>query len=201
MKLTNLIWVLALAGSVAVGCNKGPPITGEIGSGPGTGNSPGTGATGGAPTSGACINEDDALVYDCLEFTNSKGEESSGTDASSAIGSECVRGSDVSDPPITGCGTETLNVVACFPDCPQPTVDALSDCVVACTQETTAELCPPGLTDDCVDCTGATVACGAAFCTRQCVADTTAQMCIDCRCNNNCTPEFVICSGIPSDDC
>ena len=200
MKLTNLIWVLALAGSVAAGCNKGPPITG-ISQSPGTGNSNGSGATGGAPTSGACINEDDALVYECLEFTNSKGEESSGTDASSAIGSECVRGSDVSDPPITGCGEETLEVVACFPDCPQPTVDALSDCVVACTQETTADLCPPGLSDDCVDCTGATVACGAAFCTRQCVADTTAAMCIDCRCDNNCTPDFVICSGIPSDDC
>ena len=201
MKLTNLIWVLALAGSVAVGCNKGPPITGT-GPGLGLGGNGGTcDPSGGSSMVGACLNADDAAVYACLEFTNSKGEMSTCTDASSAIGSECVRGSDVSDPPITGCGTETLNVVACFPDCPPDTVDALSDCVVACTQETTAELCPPGLSDDCVDCTGATVACGAAFCTRQCVADTTAQMCIDCRCNNNCTPEFVICSGIPSDDC
>jgi hypothetical protein len=200
MKLTNLIWVLALAGSVAA-CNSGPPITGEINPGPGTGNSNGAGATGGAPTSGACINEDDAAVYECLEFTDGKGEEHSGTDASSAIGSECVRGSTSSDPPIEGCGGETLDVVACFPTCPDATVQALADCVRDCTQDTTAELCPPGLTDDCVECTGATVACGAAFCTNACVADTTAQGCIDCRCDNGCTPEFVVCSGIPSDDC
>jgi hypothetical protein len=197
MKLTNLIWVLALAGSVAA-CNSGPPVEGIVRPPPATGGSNGGG---GGPGEGACINDDDGAVYDCLEFTNSKGEESSGTDASSAIGSDCVRGSTSSIPPIEGCGGQTLDVVACFPNCPQETVDALSTCVRDCTQDTTADLCPPGLSDECVECTGATVACGAAFCTKQCVADTTAQICIDCRCQSNCTPQFVICSGIPSDDC
>jgi len=205
MKLTNLIWVLALAGAVA-GCNSGPPITGERKT---PGDGPGNGAGGSGPTEGACINEDDAAVYDCLEFTNGKGEESSGTDASSAIGSDCVRGSTSSIPPIEGCGPETLDVVACFPNCDDATVDALSTCVRDCTQDTTAEItaqtCPDdppgGLSDECVECTGATVACGAAFCTQQCVADTTAAICIDCRCDSGCTPDFVVCSGIPSDDC
>jgi hypothetical protein len=186
--------------------------------GPGLGGSNGgTCNPGGGVTSGACINDDDLAVYECLEFTNSKGEMSTCTDASSAIGSDCVRGADTSDPPInesdaafhSGCGTETLAVVGCFPDCPEPTVTALANCVRDCTQATTAgitaQTCPDdppgGLSDECVECTGATVACGAAFCTRQCVADTTAAICIDCRCQSNCTPEFVICSGIPSDDC
>jgi hypothetical protein len=204
MKLTNLIWVLALAGAVAA-CNSGSPITGVDPPDPGTGGtagSPGTGGTGGgAPLEGNCINEDDKAVYDALTFTNSKGETTSGTDASSAIGSECVRGSDVSEPPVAGCGTETFAVIACLGNCPQETIDALATCVVNCTNDTIEEITGDRLSDECVACTGATVACGAAFCTSECLADTTAPPCIACRCDNNCTPQFVICSGIPSDDC
>jgi len=150
---------------------------------------------------GACGNEKDTLVYGCLEFTDGKGEHHTGTDASSAIGSECVRGPTSSDPPIEGCGGETLDVVACFPQCPAETIQALADCVRDCTQDTTAELCPPGLSGDCVECTGASVACGAAFCTHRCVADPTAAVCINCLCDNGCIPHFATCSGIPSDEC
>ena len=200
MKLTNLIWVLALAGSVAA-CNSGSPITGDPGPGPGTGGDNGGGGGTGGALEGACINDADAAVYDALTFTNSKGETTTGTDASSAIGSECIRGSDVSDPPVGGCGDETFAVIACLGNCPQETIDALATCVEACTNDTIEEITGSTLSDECVACTGATVACGAAFCTSPCLADTTAQPCIDCRCANNCTPQFVICSGIPSDDC
>ena len=203
MKLFNLIWVLALAGAVAA-CNSGLPITGEppppmAGSG-GNGGSTGNGGTGGA-IEGKCTTAENEAVYAELEYTNGKGEMSSGTDASSAIGSECVRGSVSSVPPVGGCGTETFAVIACFPNCPDPVVQALADCVAQCTGDTIEDITGMRLSEDCLECTGATVACGAVFCTSQCVADTTAQICIDCRCDNDCTPEFVICSGIPSDDC
>jgi len=207
MKLTNLIWVLALAGAVAA-CNSGSPITGTPPPPPPTGGSggSGTGGTGGtgggSPSEGNCINEADQAVYDQLEFTNSKGETTTGTDASSAIGSECVRGSNVSDPPIAGCGAETFAVISCLGNCPQETIDALATCVEACTRDTIAEITGGDtLSDECLSCTGATVACGAAFCTPPCVADTTAQGCIDCRCEEGCTPAFIVCSGIPSTDC
>jgi hypothetical protein len=209
MKLLQLISVLALAGAVSIGCNSGPPITGEPvvipppGSGGSGGGNGGGGAGGGGE--GACINEDDGAVYAELEFTNGNGEMTTGTDAASAIGSECVRGSTESTPPVTGCGTETLNVVACFPSCPPATVDALATCVEGCIQDTISTITGSTLTEDCITCYGATVACGAAFCTDLCVVDTTSPECIGCRCTmggtNGCTPDFVDCSGIPSDDC
>jgi len=201
MKLSNLIWVLALAGAVAA-CNSGSPITGlpPIQPPPTGGSNGGGGGTGGA-LEGACTTEENAAVYAELEFTNSKGEMTTGTDASSAIGSECVRGSESSKPPVAGCGGETSDVIACFPNCDPPIVDALADCVTQCTGDTIERITGSRLSEDCLACTGETVACGAVFCTSECVADTTAQVCIDCRCANDCTPQFVICSGIPSDDC
>jgi len=151
---------------------------------------------------GNCINEADAAVYAQLDFVNGKGEASSGTDASSAIGSECVRGSVSSVPPVEGCGEETFAVIACLGNCPQETIDALADCTFACTRDTIEEITGGDtLSDECLSCTGETVACGAAFCTPPCVASTTAPACIECRCAEGCTPQFVICSGIPSSDC
>jgi hypothetical protein len=150
---------------------------------------------------GLCVNAEDAAVYECLEFTDGDGQTYLGTDAVAAISNECRFGSDNSIPPIEGCPGEFGQVIACFPNCPPETVDALADCVAGCTQDTTADLCPPGLSDDCVGCTGASEACGAAFCIAQCVSDAMAPGCIDCRCNNNCTPMFEVCSGIPSNQC
>ena len=103
---------------------------------------------------------------------------------------------------LPGCGDEARSVVACFPNCEDATIQALAACDAQCVQDGTAEASPPGLSDECVGCTGATVACGAAFCTAQCVRDTNAQECIDCRCDNGCTPAFDVCTGLPSSgDC
>ena len=104
MKLTNLIWVLALAVAALGACDAWgdqPPITNEPGPDPdpGPGGTPGTGGTGGGTGEGACTNEADQAVYDALSFVNGKGESSSGTEAASAIGSECVRGSTSSTMP------------------------------------------------------------------------------------------------------
>jgi len=197
MKLTNLTWVLALAG-VVVACNSGPPVTNEA---PidGTGGSSGTGGTagtGGLADEGACINDADQAVYANLTYTDEDGNTFTGTEASAAIGSDCIFGTDTSDPVLPGCGDEAFAVVSCFPNCDPAITQALADCVAQCTQDAT------GLSEECVGCTGDTVACGAAFCTSQCVSDTNAPICIECRCDNGCTPDFDVCTGLPSSgDC
>ena len=195
MKLTNLIWVLALAGAAAA-CNSGPPITNEKPIvPPPTGGSSGGGGSGGiVPGEGACTTEENLAVYDGLVYTDEDGITYTGTDASSAIGSDCIFGTTTSDPVLPGCGGEAGNVIMCFPNCPQETIDIAASCVSQCTQDAT------GLSEDCVACTGDTVACGAAFCTLQCIADSNAPACIDCRCANNCIQSFEQCSGLPSDD-
>jgi hypothetical protein len=197
MKPINLIWVLALAG-VAMACNSGPPVTNvkppPTGGSGGTGGSAGTGGIGGGD--GACTNEDDVAVYANLTYTDDDGNTFTGVEASAAIGSDCIFGTDNSDPLLEGCGDEAFAVVSCFPNCEPPVTQALADCVAQCTQDAT------GLSDECMACTGDTVACGAAFCTSQCVSDTNAPICIECRCDNGCTPEFDVCSGLPSSgDC
>ena len=193
MKLTNLIWVLALAGAVAA-CNSGPPITGERAgtTPPPTGGGGGTCDPGGGD--GACTNAADEAVYADLTYTDDAGAMFTGPDAASAIGSDCIFGTKQSDPLLEGCGEESGEVIACFATgCPDEVVQAAADCVAQCTQDAT------GLSDECVTCTGDTVACGAAFCTGACVADTDAPGCIECRCANNCIQDFDSCSGLPSD--
>ncbi len=202
MKLTNLIWVLALAGTL-VACNSGPPITNEKPiTPPPTGGSSGTGGTVGGD--GACTTEENVAVYEDLVYIDCDGVRHTGADASSTIGSDCIFGTTDpgscpagSVPPLPGCGTEAGAVVACsMGGCPQPTIDALATCVAMCTQDAT------GLSDGCMACTGDTVACGAAFCTGPCVGGTDLPECVECRCVNNCDSDFVTCSGLPSSiDC
>jgi hypothetical protein len=197
MKPKNLIWVLALAGA-AMACNSGSPITNEKPIDPGSGGSGGSNGSGGSGGlgDGACTNEADQAVYADLTYTNEAGETFTGTDASSEIGSDCIFGTETSDPVLPGCGDEAFLVVSCFPNCDEPTIQAAADCVAQCTQDAT------GLSAECMACTGATVACGAAYCTGVCISDTNAPECIQCRCENNCIQAFDECSGLPSDgDC
>lgn len=228
MKLANLIWVLALAGSVAA-CNSGSPISGCT-IDPATGL---CGAEGGecGPIENACTNAEDQMAYDNLTYTNDIGDTFTGTDAASEIGSDCIFGSgsappSLADPRLDGCGIEAGRVIGCFPNCPDcnqeappatcgqacttnedcglgftcsdgacnDAVQVAAVCVAECTQTAT------GLSDDCVSCTGTSVACGSAFCTTVCVADTNAPVCIDCRCANNCIQCNDICTGLPSDN-
>ena len=193
MKLSNLIWVLAVAGAV-VACNSGPPISNEPDYGNGNGGSSGTGGTAGTGGlgEGACTDEANQAVYAGLTYTDEDGATFTGTAASAAIGSDCIFGTDTSDPVLAGCGDEAFAVVSCFPNCDDAITQALADCVAQCTQDAT------GLSEECMACTGDTVACGAAFCTSQCVANTNAPPCIQCRCDNDCTPAFDRCSGLPS---
>lgn len=54
-----------------------------------------------------------------------------------------------------------------------------------------------GLSDPCVTCFDATVACVVANCFFQCSTDSASQACTDCRAAK-CDPAFVMCSGLPS---
>jgi hypothetical protein len=193
MKLGNLIWVLALAGAAAA-CNSGPVVAG-CSVDPVTGRCSTEGGECG-PLVDACINPADAAAYSELTYTDQEGIVYMGPAASSAIGSDCIFGTTTSDPPLPGCGGQSFAVVECFPNCEPEVIQAAADCVADCTQTAT------GLSDECVSCTGDTVACGAAFCTNLCIRDTNDPTCVECRCNNNCVPCFDLCSGLdPTTTC
>lgn len=193
MKLTNLIWVLALAGAAAA-CNSGPVVAGCTVD-PVTGQCSTEGGECG-PVVDACTNDADQATYDSLVYINDEGDTFTGTDAASEIGSDCIFGSttDVADPQLDGCGDLALQVLACQPNCEPEVIQEAADCVADCTQTAT------GLSEDCMVCTGNSVACGAAFCTNVCIRDTGAPVCIDCRCANNCIQCTELCQGFPSDD-
>jgi hypothetical protein len=187
------------AGGSAGGAGGGGAGGDAGGGGSASGGSGGDAGSGGSSGEGACTNDEDAAVYAELTFINDDGIESSGSAAASAIGSQCIFGSPASVPAVTGCSPEALDVLSCFArGCPDDTIEALATCVALCTQDTTAEIAPPGLSSECTGCTGATVACGAAFCTNLCASDTNAPDCIACRCENNCIQGFDACSGLPS---
>lgn len=176
------------------------PVTCEDGDGGagGTGGDGGVGGMGGMPE-GACTNEADGAVYDALAFVDGKGQASSGTDAASAIASECVRGSVSSTPPVAGCGAELSAIIGCAtarpPNCPPEKVQAVATCVENCTQDTISQITGDTLSNACAECYGANAACGVAECAVECVADAAAPICVNCRADQGCTPEFEACSG------
>jgi hypothetical protein len=145
-------------------------------------------------------------VYDAVTFVDGRGNSSSGTAAVSAIASECVRGSGSSMPPVQpGCGDALRAIIGCAtaspPNCPPEDVEVLAVCVEDCTQDVVEGIAGETLSQECIDCYGATVSCGAAECAVECVASTTADICVNCRCDAGCTPEFDQCSGFSSGVC
>jgi hypothetical protein len=184
--------IVALGG-IIVACNSGPaigtwPPDASVG---GSGGSTGTGGTGGTGglAAGACTTNENLAVYEGLSYTNQDGDPSTSYEAASAIAADCLYATECSD--------QLTAVFACFPNCDDATINAFGDCVQKCTQDVTAELSAPGLSNECAACYGATVACGARSCTTKCATDPNADECIQCRCENNCIQEFDSCSGLP----
>ena len=207
MKLTNLIWVLALAGSVAA-CNSGPPVQGcapgEIVSGDGRcesegGGTGGSNGGGGASGEGACTNDADQAVYADLEYVDSNQDSLTGIEAASAIASDCVFGSANSVPENPGCATEAGNVLSCAiaGSCDDATVASLRSCVEDCQQDVIMEITGMTLTNECNACYGNSEACSLAFCSTSGCSNPTSIQCICCQCENGCTPGFDVCSGFP----
>lgn len=205
MKNARLICMIVLMGAVAIGCGleeAGSAATNGTGATGGSGNAGGgTGATGGTPM-GACTTPENEAVYDDLDYTNRANEMVTGTEAAADIAGDCLR----IEPP-TGCQDQTAIIISMLPTPGQEAIDNLAACDVMCLSTTVVDLTGgEDLSAECLDCYGETVACGAAWCTGPCAADTNAPGCITCRCGDNtagvnCIGEFVTCSGIPSSDC
>lgn len=164
---------------------------------------PGTGGSGGGGGDGACTNMDDAMTYSDLDYTTGGGDDVSGSPAASAIASDCVFGQFNSVPRNPGCPQEAQAVLGCAATgCPAATVQALATCVVECMQGLIDEVTGTMLTEDCANCYGASVSCSAALCATSGCSNPTSPGCIQCRCENDCTPGFDRCSGLPpSGDC
>jgi hypothetical protein len=210
MKLSNPIWVLGLAcltglaGMIAA-CNSGPPVDGcdklpppgEFVNLDGRCESAGGGGTGGSETD-QCINDADQAVYDALTYTNDDGESSSGSDAASAIASDCVFGGDDTVPP-EGCGDLAAIVVVCASTgtCTPKMIEDLTVCVGECAQDTIERITGSRLSDGCGACYSESVACSAAKCATSGCSNPTSTECVECRCVENCTPGFDVCSGLP----
>lgn len=192
-------WVFVLGLSVAAcsGSGDGSGGTGGLGGAGGTGGLGGTGGTDLAPC------ESNLAVYDALEYTDGGGNRWSTFAAALAISHECVLGASASIPMNPGCDAEALSVWTCSRDCPLETVQALSDCIVGCTQEVVEEATGMTLTEECADCYGRGASCSIASCAiAGCFEDSYSPACIRCRCEEDCTPGFEQCSGLPpSGDC
>ena len=218
MKPTHLIWVLGLAGVVACAewTNEQPiqgcpddfdPSTGTCGgdSQPGTG---GTTGGGGASGDGACTNPDDAAIYAQLEYTDARGSEESGSGAASAVASDCVFGNFGTPAPNSdGCGPQASAIILCATnpavECTQEEIDALTNCVLQCLDGWIVDQTGgDSLSAECAQCYGDSVSCSAENCAAAGCTNPNSQSCISCRCEQDCTPGFDRCSGLPpSGDC
>lgn len=218
MKLFNLIWVLALAvaglacdnwtdQAVVNGCRPGEFVNTDgrceaEGTG-GTGGSAGTGGTG----VGACTDAEDQAIYAELEYTDGGSNPPvviTGSAAASGIASDCVFGSPKSIPPLEGCGALASEIIQCaIPGtCTDEQVQALSDCVENCMQDAIMEVTGSMLSAECGACYSESVSCSAEKCATSGCSNPTSTSCITCRCENDCTPGFDRCSGLPpSGDC
>lgn len=183
------------------GCTEFNEVTGTCGSGAGgTSGTGGTGGTGnvGGVSDGECTNADDMAVFDALEY-DTGAEVLSGPEAASQIASDCVFGNQQADPRNPGCGQQAQAVLICGgANCPDETIQALTDCVVECQQSVIEEATGEMLSQGCNDCYGDSVTCSAVNCaTAGCTVPDSAT-CVACRCANDCTPGFDRCSGLPS---
>lgn len=164
----------------------------------------GTGGTGGGGgMQGACTNAEDTQTYGDLTYVTGAGVDESGSDAASAIASDCVFGAVNSEPRNPGCGPEAQAVLGCAAvGCPAATIQALAACVVDCMQDIIDQQAGMMLTGECAECYGTSVSCSAALCATSGCSNPTSPDCIRCRCENGCTPNFDTCSGLdPSGDC
>lgn len=153
----------------------------------------GVGGFGGGGTGiGACINEDDAAVYETAEYTNAFGQQFLGIEAPAQAARDCVLGSPalVSD----GCGVEVGQVLA---NNTPTNRNALGRCVDQCTEDQGFPL-----SEDCLRCYGDTVTCGAAFCPGPCAPSVNTEVCQRCGCEANCFRDFELCTGfLPDGSC
>jgi hypothetical protein len=183
------------------------PVTGTCSNPPTVDGTPCAGGTMlclGGNCGGACTTPGNAVAYSGLMYLSDDGTMSTGTEAAEAISTDCLLGSGNSVPPVVGCSNEVAAVLQCVlaPGCTQEVIEALEVCIVLCLQDTIDTLTGFNLTEGCAGCYGPNAACNISPCAvGGCVPHPGSEMCIECRCANECPQAFADCSGIPSDEC
>ena len=111
--------------------------------------------------------------------------------AETAAGKACSSASDVStvcanNMPLVGgqCGKSCLGM------------SNEEECVPACIQDALASGSQP-LSEDCLGCYTADIACAKAHCLIICGVMPTSAECLTCRTDNGCVETFYACSGLP----
>ena len=114
------------------------------------------------------------------------GETSTEDDATGDAAGACINDDDqaiIDDPDVDVTAVATDYAYACLTD------EDIGACAAAGVSADT------GLSNECAYCYAEQVVCAAENCLSQCIADSEAQGCVDCR-NENCVPLFEPCSGI-----
>jgi hypothetical protein len=152
--------------------------SGSSGSG-GSGGSSGSGGTGGLNLTDAC--------------TNASDEAALGMTYGGAAGAAGASGGQTYSEIVGACGQMCIGE--------GHTGDALITCAVDCTNSATDS----AVSEECTSCFIQSAECALNNCLSRCIADPSAQQCIDCRCakegsgnsgNVNCEAQFAACSGV-----
>ena len=107
-------------------------------------------------------------------------------DDTASAGGACINDADlaiIDDPDVDVTAVATEYAYACLTD------EDIGACAAAGVSTDT------GLSSECAYCYAEQVVCAAENCLSQCISDSEAQACVDCR-NENCVPLFEPCSGI-----
>mgnify|MGYP001099323303 CR=1 FL=1 len=126
---------------------------------------------------------------DATEASGPEDDASESTEAgedTASTGGACINDADqaiIDDPDTDVTAVATDYAYACLTD------EDIGTCAAAGVSNDT------GLSNECAYCYAEQVVCAAENCLSQCIADSEAQGCVDCR-NENCVPLFEPCSGI-----
>lgn len=169
MRRFSMFLIAATAGALALaGCG-----TDDDSASPGAAGASGASAT-------QCVG-----TYASLSATQFNAQTSSGKACSSDAASICSN--DVTT--LVGTCGKTCYLQAAQDD------ESQAACVAPCIQQ--AVTSPKALSDSCIDCYVADVACARDLCLAQCGFTPNSPDCAQCRADNHCASAFYACSGLP----
>ena len=180
MSRATLFVLFAAPAALLVACGSGTATTTSTGSGGSGGAGGSTSATGTGASTTATSGTGGSASTTTSTTTSTSASGSTGTGM--AMGA-CTNAADLAI-------TMSKDVAKITGDCATASLGA-EPATKTCIKTGT------GLSDTCVTCFDATVACVVSNCLLQCSANSASQPCTDCRAAK-CDPAFVMCSGLPS---
>ncbi len=186
MKHAGFVWGLVSIGALVTACGSSNSSGGTAGSGgtaAGGGGSGGTGAVATGGASGGTATGGSAGAGATGGAGGSAGAGASGGSGGAGGGASgaCTNSGDQAI-------LNSIDVETTVGDCGQTNLGAepaTYDCIKQATN----------LSDGCVTCFDATIACAVQNCLIQCLGDSNAPACVDCR-KQFCDPAFEACSGL-----